>query len=194
MNKAYRQLYNIFIILMLIAIFTVPVVGQSGNDSVSAPPDYCNMSQGMGGKRHEGPRHQRAREMMLSLKIWKLTDDLQIDEQLAEKIYPRVRKLEELRYQQMKDIQFANQELRMALERGDQAETLRSLVEMAQKIRLQHATAEMKQLDEIFELLTVEQQAKFLLGEADFHQNLRRFLHDRRDDFKNGGNPEDPPR
>lgn len=193
MSRALRQNCRVLPFLLIMAFFSISVYAQNESVSTGDPPVNCSFSPGMGRMHHEGPRHQKARDMMLSLKIWKLTEALEIDEKMAEKIYPRVRELEELRYQQLKDIQSANQELRMALEKGEKTENLETMVDRIKKLRLQQATAELNRINEIFELLTLEQQAKFLLVEADFHQNIRRFLHDRKGGFKESGNASDMP-
>ncbi|MBN1879535.1 hypothetical protein JW823_05435 [bacterium] len=144
--------------------------------------------QSEGGKpgfRREGGRREKAREMMMSLKIWKLTEDLQIDEKLSEKLYPRVRELDELRFQQMKEMEKLNEDLRMAVgQPGISQDRVKDLVKAVMKLRSDHVQAETQQISRIFELLDPQQQAKFLLLEADFHQNIRRFLRDQQREFR----------
>lgn len=186
MNKAIKAFSSAFTICLMLVLMAPGVQAQGGRDSQNPPtPKNREFSPGMHRQRREGPRHETARDMMLSLKIWKLTEVLEINEKLAEKVYPRVRELENLRFQHLNELQKINQELRIALNKdGSKTEALKNLVDQAKKLRLQQTTAELEKLDKIFELLTPEQQAGFLLVEADFHQNIRRFLHDRQGGFK----------
>jgi len=130
--------------------------------------------------RGERMRHEKAREMMMSLKIWKLTEALEIDETLSATLYPRVRELEDLRFEQQKEVEKTTDELKQVLESpAPDPETLARLVGELKDMRFRHAREEKARLDRIYELLTMEQQAKFILVEAEFQDTVRRFLRER---------------
>lgn len=126
--------------------------------------------------------------MMMQLKIWKMTEELQVDEKLSEKLYPRVRELDSLRFEQSRQMESRMKALRTLLDQPEpNMEELKVIIQELQKMRLEHLTAETRHLERIFELLTPEQQARFMLLEADFHQNIRRFLRDQNREFREPG-------
>lgn len=202
MNNVFKPIYSAFTIFLMLTLIGVSIQAQNGRDPQNPPPSRNpEFPPGMHRQRQEDQRyekarkrHDKARDMMLSLKIWKLTEALEINEKLAEKVYPRVRELENLRFQHLNELQKINQELRMTLDEDElKTEALKALVAQVKKLRLQQTAAEVDMLEKIFELLTPEQQAGFILVEADFHQNIRRFLHDRQGGFKDDPDEPEPP-
>lgn len=148
--------------------------------------------------RQQGDRHKnRAREMVTTLKIWKITENLEVDETLAERLFPRVRDLENLRFEQQRELMDLTTQLRRKIQdTGVETEQLQKLSEQLKNLKVDHAIAERDMLDTVFELLNPQQRAEFLLLEAEFHQNMRRFLRDRKRGFQNQPNhsfmPEKP--
>lgn len=136
----------------------------------------------MGGERMRGERRrqQKAREMMLSLKIWKLTEALKVDEDLSQKLYPRVRELEDLRFEQQKEYEQTTEALKLALEAEPRdGERIQQLVDLLKTMRVRHVRAEQEKVERICSLLTLEQQAEYFMVEAEFNENVRRFLRER---------------
>lgn len=127
----------------------------------------------------KGMNSEKAHEMMMSMKIWKLTEELKIDEKLAEKFYPRVRELEQFRFDTRKEFSVLTDQLRELISTPDyDRNQLESLIgTLKEKQQALHAV-EIQKMESIMGLLTLEQQARFILVEQEFHQDVRRFLRE----------------
>ena len=180
-NKLHKTLW--------ISIVFVLILSVSGVFAQEPPPDEGRKHerqskherQGKRGRHRQGPPeyNEKTREMMMSMKIWKLTEALNVDEKLAEKLYPRVRELEAFRFESQKELESLVKKLdrHMALEKTDMSE-VEKLVDQIRSFRLNQSRIEQEKEDSIMSLLTVEQRAKYILVEANFHQNIRRFLRE----------------
>jgi hypothetical protein len=185
-----RQLVrvNIFLVFLLIVSSVTPAVNSFAAEQSETQP-FRQRREFQGEEREERghrPRHHgrqknRAREMMMTLKIWKITEALDVDELLAEKLFPRVRELENLRFEQHQELMELTRDLRGLLKKIDQdMDRIHSLSVHITNLKVEHAIAEREKLEAIFEVLSTEQQASFLLMEAEFHQKMSRFIRDRK--------------
>jgi len=176
--SVFRRLIHRGIVLAV--VLPAAAVAQPPPDN---PPDKAFEQSGRMRKhrmRNQHPRREKAREMMVSLKIWKLTEALSVDETLAEKLYPRIHELETLRYNQGQEFEEAVEALRAAVDpESPDPEAMTRRVRELRNIKLRHAAQEKEKLDQILELLTPGQQAHFFLVEADFQDNVRQFLRQR---------------
>ncbi|MBN1295458.1 hypothetical protein JXA80_01680, partial [bacterium] len=130
----------------------------------------------------EGPHREKAREMMLSLKIWKVTEELAVDDALATRLYPAIRELEDVRFELRQSMERDAIVLRDALgvEPLDSDAVTRA-VQTTKEHRRGYMRREFEKIDTILAMLTVEQQARFLLLEMEFEDDVRQFLRERRE-------------
>jgi len=161
----------------------------SFNCQIQAEDRGSDHSPGEHRMKNRPPRHnfdsEKARKKIIALKIWKLTEELEIDDNLAQKMYPKIRELEALRFNAQKEMTQLVSELTLLLESEEvEADKLAEKVAQMKEHNRQHRDREVELKDSIMELLTVEQQAKYILVEHEFHQDIRRFLKERRSERK----------
>jgi Spy/CpxP family protein refolding chaperone len=137
------------------------------------------------------PKDHQAREKLEALRVWRLTEELQLTEDQSAQFFPKLRRIRELR-----DTRRANRErLTNALTEEvakDQLSTprLRQLLDSLQVVDDNSRAAEARVRREMNELLTIEQQAKLYLFQANFDRQTRHVIRqierDRKSDSPKG--------
>lgn len=157
--------------LALLYMGIPPVNGQGPN---------CPGEGERGRMRPEMERGERARQMIQSLKIWKVTELLDVDEKLAEKLYPRIREQERIRRESDEMIRDGIRAIQTELDKTPPNEqALKKAVDHFAALRMKIARRDQEALNRILELLTVEQRAKYLVLEEEFPRMIRKFLRNR---------------
>ncbi len=171
-NTRQSKMLCISVLLGFIIAFTPNTVRGQNPDSF---PGRCN-----GPGRGFHAKDKKVRKSLLTLKIWKLTEALSVDENLAEKLFPCIRELEQMRFDQEQERNRDMEELRQLLENeSDRRSIEKKLLEIKRK-QEKTRQAIQKEREKIMHLLTIEQQAKYLLVEHDFPRTVRRFMKERR--------------
>ena len=132
-----------------------------------------------GGPRGRPPDEKReeVRKKVEALWVWKITEELTLDEETAAKLLPSVSSLRKKHWALRKDIRGAMHELRDHLE--SQPPDQKKLVTMIN--RIERSRIEMHRLREqefktMRRFLTPEQQARYLFFQRQFRREMRRMI------------------
>jgi Spy/CpxP family protein refolding chaperone len=145
------------------------------------------------GDKSKAPSMERMEKMhgeMKALKKKKVCEALGFDEQGCQKITSIIDKYDEKRLGMMRSMRDDIKELRAAV-KDKKDEVLKDLVEKIEQKHNALKAVGQEEIDELKAVLTVEQQAKYILFTADFHKEARKMMHDVRDGKKRDGKKED---
>ncbi|MBN1551425.1 hypothetical protein JW979_08150 [bacterium] len=164
--KVYQSILGITICGILILIST---------DSYSQEPFK-------GRRNRERDEPQKAHEMMETLKIWRLTEELNINSELAERFFPKVRELEKQRMEHENEIRKCLENLRNLSVKDNKTSEINQEISKYFEMRERHHHETDAMIKEILKLLTPVQQAKYLIFEDEFPRKIREFMrqHKRR--------------
>lgn len=116
-----------------------------------------------------------------SLKLWIITEELNVEEHLAEKLFPRLRELERFREQSMKIMKSAIDDLdRKSHQATVDKSQLEEQIKKIRQLRKEHMAEFEKLQDRIIELLSIEQQARYIVLEDEFPRKIRSFMRHHR--------------
>ncbi len=128
------------------------------------------------GQRHGPGRRAEVRERVEMLRIWKLTEALQLDPDKAELFFPRYRK-------HLAELDSLHEELRdtgLRIERGLRDEEdvdFAGLIQRAVQLQRMETEQLVRFIDANSDLLSERQQAALLIFEHRFNQRLRELAH-----------------
>lgn len=123
---------------------------------------------------------EKVRQRIEALRIWKMTKALDLDEKTSAALFPLLNKYDKRRHELERSLRGGMRELREAGKEGREP-VLKGLLE-----RLDQHQREMQKLNdeergEIRKLLTVKQQAAFVLFQQEFQQEIRRIIEESRE-------------
>ena len=119
-----------------------------------------------------GPFDGEAREAMEAFRLFKLTEALELSEEQTSKIYPRMAELNKLRDEHRETNRAKMDELDKLVE-NDKFKKAAKLANELNESRWQHMQLIHEKEQGVFELLSGEQQARFVLFQKQFHGHLR---------------------
>ncbi len=144
--------------------------------------------------QNDHKRREDAREMMESIRIWKITQELEVDESLASRLFPRINESNRIRRQTDRDIAKSLAELQVLIEKGAPDSALNAGLENVIQVRENGMRAIRQSEDRIMELLTPKQKAKYLVLESEFPRKVRDFMRQHRSQKRGeAGNGSGPP-
>jgi len=114
--------------------------------------------------------------MITSIKVAELTQILDLNEKQVVEIIPRVRRLEDLRFRFQKRRRMIIEELKLLARSQAEDSILRQKIEEYKKIVMEFRDKEERVKKGIEKLLSLRQQAKFLIFQNEFERRLRRFI------------------
>ncbi len=120
---------------------------------------------------------KEAREVLETLRIWKLTRDVKIDSKQGETVFPKIQEIDEALNKHEENEASLFKELKELVESDEKnEEALQKVVETIQQERdnFQKKMDELR--NELMSMLSVEQKARYLLFEQDFPRDVRRML------------------
>ncbi|MBJ95488.1 MAG: hypothetical protein CMP23_13580 [Rickettsiales bacterium] len=132
----------------------------------------------------DAAHNQRRAEMLEKIrmvKMYSLTEALELDEATAAKLFPYLRKHDGELEQLQQSKQRSQRQLRKMLKNGEinPQEADRHLSEV-NRINIEIATVEGQQLDGLKGILSTEQRIKFLLTKAQFERKIREMIRKER--------------
>ncbi len=121
------------------------------------------------------PGKEELRERIGMMRIWKLTEALDLDEKTALRLFPVLHKFDKKRVEMHESAGKDKKELREALEEESYEQIKGILKRLERKHReLQELNEEEKA--ELRDILTIEQQAKFILFHHDFERRVKKIV------------------
>ncbi len=146
-----------FLTLFLTLLFSVSLVAQERD----MPPP---------------PEEDSPHKMIKAIKIWKLMEILDLDEEQMIKFFPRLKKIEKQRRSSFKKRRKLLGELKELLgeEKSDKKilNVIKKIIEFDKKKRKEEENLR----KEVMLVLSVKQQAKFLLFEERFEEEIRKII------------------
>jgi Spy/CpxP family protein refolding chaperone len=122
---------------------------------------------------------ERVGRIIEALLVWRLVDELDLTEQQIARLFPRIKQLKELRLELGRRKRALEVELRQALaQRPPDQETIKIKVAQLQALRAEVGQRRQRILRQIQTILTVEQQARFVLIAERFEAETLRLLED----------------
>ncbi len=122
------------------------------------------------------PRGERIIEALL---IWRLVDELNLSEQQIARIFPQIKALKEIRLELGRRKAQLQEELRALLQQQPRnRDQIRAKIAELEQLRVQIEQRRQLALREIQSVLTVEQQARFVLIQETFEAQTIRMLEE----------------
>jgi len=128
--------------------------------------------------QEQAPRGERIIEAML---IWRLVDELDLNEGQIARIFPRIKALKEIRLEMGRRAPPLTREIRQLIAQAPRDdEAIRIKVTELNMMRTQMEARRRRQLQLIASVLTVEQMGKFTLIQESFETETLRLLQEMR--------------
>ena len=122
---------------------------------------------------------ERAGRIIEALLIWRLVDELDLTEGQIARLFPRIKALKEIRLELARRKRDLEVGLRVALsQRPPDEETIRIKVAQLNRLRAEAEQQRQRVLRQIATILTLEQQARFVLIQERFEAETLRLLDD----------------
>lgn len=115
-------------------------------------------------------------ETLENLKMWRLTEELNLNEEQASKIFPKLKKIRELKEKRKEERDKEIEKLSELLAKKAKGDEIKKQVELIRNNDKKHHSECEKIQDEIFAVLTPEQQAKYLLFHIGFEGKIKKML------------------
>jgi hypothetical protein len=125
---------------------------------------------------------ERVRKRIELIKIWRLTEELNLDEGTGAKLFPLIRQYEEKR----REITRRREELifilKGQLKSGSPHEDrIKGLLKEWEEIRADEQDMSRREREELKSILSIEQQARYLIFQQEFTREIRRVIADMRE-------------
>lgn len=119
-------------------------------------------------------RHERVRKQIETVRIWKLTKELELDERTSAQLFPVLNRHDRKKIELEQGILMSMRELRQSLA-GNKGQ-LKAILD---RIEQQHRDLQKEkeaEWDDLKRILSVEQQAKYLLFQSTFQREMSRMI------------------
>lgn len=129
---------------------------------------------GQGGRPPSEERREEVRKKIEAVRIWRLTEELKLDTETSAKLSSLLSSLDQKRRDTMREQMETMRDLRSLLKaaKPDEAKT-RSLLEKLEKNHHKIQGLKDQELKGIKNILTIEQQARFLIFQQEFQREMR---------------------
>lgn len=127
-------------------------------------------------------KREEIRKRIKLIRMWKLTEELDLSEETGAKLFPILHKYDEKRIELHKERQNIMNQLKRALE--DEAttdEAIEAAMEEVDKNTLAVSDLIRQQRQELKGVLSLRQQAKFILFQREFHREIRKTISEARE-------------
>lgn len=126
-----------------------------------------------------GPRDPRTERIIEALLIWRLVDELSLNEQQIARIFPRIKALKELRIELGRRKVAVQRDLRDLMQQQPRnEEEIQAKINELDQLRTQIEIRRQQILREIYAALTLEQRAQFALIAESFEAETIRLLEE----------------
>lgn len=125
---------------------------------------------------------ERIRKRISLIKMWRLTEELNLDEETGAKFFPIIRHYEERRRELAKRREGLLQTLKVQLRAGKLPEDkIRGMLKEWDAIRTEEQELNRKEREDLEGILSLEQQARYLIFQHEFLKEMRRMIADVRE-------------
>jgi hypothetical protein len=147
------------------------------------------------GRRPPTPeQREKLRKRVEAIKMWKLTQTLDLDEKTAAKIFPLMHKYDKKRADVQHSVRESIRELKETLRSHDDSR-LSAILQNLENYHRKLKEMEEEEWKDLKSILSIEQQAKLVLFKMNFEREIRKIIaqtkHKRKDRFRRDA-PERP--
>lgn len=161
-----KNIIKILLIFFLALGFSADGMASPDRDDLNRPPSKEQM--------------EKVRKRIETMRIWKLTKALDLDEKTAARLFPLLNKYDKKRAEIERDIKDNMKNLRDALEDKKESK-LRGLLERLEKNHKALQGLNDEERAELKHILTVGQQAKYLIFLQEFNREIRHIIAEARE-------------
>ena len=165
---------NIFKILLLVFImcgFTA--------QGLAEPPDYLD-------RQPTKEQRDKVRKRIETLKMWKLTQALDIDETTSARLFPLLNRYDKRKSEIHQNIRQGMREMKKSL-KENRTEGLQNTLAMIEENHRTLQSINDEEWQEMKQILTVKQQAKFIIFRQEFDREVRKIISDTKEKRKKRG-------
>ncbi len=130
-------------------------------------------------------KREQIRKRIETLRMWKLTEELDLDEKTSARLFPVLGKYDKQRAKLQHTIRKDMRELRRSL-RSDQDADYRGMLDRLEKNHKEMQSIKDAEIKELKTILTAKQQAQYLLFHMKFKREMRRIIDDSRGKGRRG--------
>jgi Spy/CpxP family protein refolding chaperone len=172
MKRLVSFIVTTALILSAVSVFAEPAMGGTGG--VFADEDAATGNPGGGEGVPSTAKREEVRKKIEAVRIWRLTEELKLDEKTSGQLASFLSSLEEKRRELWKANRDATQNLRAAL-RTDEPDNRRLKAELDRIEKNQQEMTKLreKEINGIKNFLTIEQQARYLIFQQEFRREMR---------------------
>lgn len=160
-----KYILKILLLLFLVVSFSTDVLAEPPED-FERPPSKKQM--------------EKVRKRIETLKMWKLTQALDLDEKTSAQLFPLLSKYEKKRAEIERAMRDDMRELRETLKERREG----NLKNILDRLEQNHKAAQSIKDEERVELkkiLTIEQQARFIIFQQEFDREIRKIIAESRE-------------
>lgn len=175
------RMIKILILTVALAFPGMPVFGQRQmpgpltDDRQRAQGEFAP-DQGRGGPPSDEKREE-IRKKIEAIRIWRLTEELKLDEKTAARFFPAISGLSQKRNELMRENMEAQRELRFNLEAGRPDERkIKTALDIMERNQREMTKLTEREIDATKSHLTIEQQARYFLFQQDFQREMREMI------------------
>jgi hypothetical protein len=110
------------------------------------------------------------------IRIWKLVDELGLQEEQLIKVLPRFKELNDIRSKYYNLRKSTSDELQKLLEASSTDEKIKAVLTKSKNTETDLRQKEQQLENELNSILTIKQQAKFVVFQDSFHRDMRRLI------------------
>lgn len=159
-------------ILMIVfaALLAMPVaaVGQEAGDDPSFAP-------------LPNEKREEIRKKVETLRVWRMTEALKLDDKTAAKFIPVISSLDQKRAELMTENMAMMRQIRLALDSGKPDEKmLKTAIEKMERNHKEMMQIREKEFEAMKEHLSVEQQARYIVFQREFQREVRHMINSAR--------------
>ena len=166
-----RNAVKILLLVFILCGFTA--------QGLAEPPDYLDRPPS---------REQRdmVRKRIETLKMWKLTQALDIDETTSAKLFPILNRYDQRKAEIHQNIRQGMREMKQSLKENRTGGLQNTLAMLEENHRALQSIND-EEWQEMKKILTVEQQAKFIIFRQEFDREVRNIIADTKEKRKRRG-------
>lgn len=160
-----REVLKILLSIILFAGLAANGLAQPPED-VDRPPSKEQM--------------EKIRKRMETLRMWRLTEALNLDEKTSAQVFPILNRYDKKRYELEDSLREGMRDLRESL-RNKKEEQLKKILNKLEENHKALQNLKQEEWAELKKVLTVEQQAKFIIFLTEFEREVRKLIAEARE-------------
>ena len=160
-----EKMFKIFLVVLLAAGFSTVSLAEPQKD-IEKPPSKEQM--------------EKVRKRIETLRMWKLTDALNLDEKTSAQVFPLLSKYDKKRGEIEQSLRGSMREMRESLREKHEG-NLKNILDKLEESHKSLQRIKEEEWSEIKKILTIEQQARFILFQQEFEREIRKIIAEARE-------------